>query len=116
MRKLDRTPVRVADIPPFGLRLQPDLKRKLEDAAKASGRSLNAEIASRLEGTFAAEDPYRQELDSLGDSIRLHDQIISDVNEMAWSLLARLEKVEEHCQIEVGEPAPKRSRPKRQDG
>lgn len=114
MRNVDKTPVRVADIPPFGLRLQPDLKRKLEDAAKASGRSLNAEIASRLEGTFATEDPYREELDGLGDSIRLHDQILSDVNEMAWSLLARLEKVEEHCGIEVQDAAPKRHRPKPQ--
>jgi hypothetical protein len=45
---------RVSDIPPFGLRLQPDLKRQLEEKAKAGARSLNAEIVGRLEYTLAA--------------------------------------------------------------
>jgi len=40
---------KVANIVPFGLRMQPDLKRRMEDAAKANGRSLNAEITHRLE-------------------------------------------------------------------
>ncbi len=112
MKKAVNTPTRVADIPPFGLRLQPDLKQKLEDAAKASGRSLNAEIASRLEGTFASADPYRKELADLGHDINLHDQIIGDLNEMAWAMLVRLEKVEQACGIEVDDAAPKRHRPK----
>lgn len=113
MTKTVNTPVRVADIPPFGLRLLPDLKKKLEDAAKANGRSLNAEISSRLEGTFGSDDPYRKELDGLGDGLKIHDQILSDLNEMAWAMLARLEKVEDRCGIEVEDAAPKRSRPKR---
>lgn len=45
---------RVSDIPPFGLRLQPDLKRQLEEKAKEGARSLNAEIVGRLEYTLAA--------------------------------------------------------------
>lgn len=36
-------------IAPFGLRMLPDLKEQLEVAAKASGRSMNAEIVSRLQ-------------------------------------------------------------------
>ncbi|WP_404944331.1 Arc family DNA-binding protein [Rhizobium ruizarguesonis] len=32
--------------------MQPGLKRQIEDAAKASGRSLNSEIIARLEWTF----------------------------------------------------------------
>jgi hypothetical protein len=39
-------------IPPFGLRLPPDLKEKVQAAAKANNRSMNAEIAVRLERTF----------------------------------------------------------------
>ena len=39
-------------IAPFGLRMQPELKESLEDAAKINGRSLNAEIVSRLESSF----------------------------------------------------------------
>ncbi|MCY0147042.1 Arc family DNA-binding protein [Hoeflea sp. G2-23] len=38
----------VASIPPFGLRMQPDLKEKLASAAAANHRSLNAEIVDRL--------------------------------------------------------------------
>ena len=116
MKKMVSTLVRVADIPPFGLRLQPDLKGKLEEAAKASGRSLNAEIASRLEGTFAKDDPYRKELDGLGDGLKIHDQILGDHNDMLWGMLERLEKVEERCGIEVENTAPKRHRPKRKAG
>lgn len=44
-----------AKIPPFGLRLQPDLKAQIEESAKASGRSLNAEIVARLESSFAKD-------------------------------------------------------------
>ena len=40
------------NIAPFGLRMLPELRAKIEEAAKASGRSMNAEIVSRLQGTF----------------------------------------------------------------
>lgn len=39
------------DIVPFGVRLQPDLKKKLE-RAKPKDRSMNAEIIMRLEQSF----------------------------------------------------------------
>lgn len=38
----------------FRIRLNPSLKRKLESIAAAEGRSLNAEIARRLESSIAA--------------------------------------------------------------
>lgn len=40
-------------IAPFGLRMLPDLREKIEEAAKESGRSMNAEIVDRLEKSFA---------------------------------------------------------------
>lgn len=40
------------NINPFGLRLQPDLKARLEEAAATNKRSLNAEITARLEASF----------------------------------------------------------------
>jgi predicted HicB family RNase H-like nuclease len=61
--------LKVANITPFGLRLQPELKRRVEDAAKASGNSLNAEIAVRLEASFAADDA-RQGLDDQVEAMR----------------------------------------------
>lgn len=45
------------DINPFGLRMPPELRQKVEDAAKQSGRSLNAEIVERLEDSFLAPPP-----------------------------------------------------------
>ena len=37
------------DMKPFGLRLLPDLKKKVEERAEKAGRSLNAQIAIELE-------------------------------------------------------------------
>lgn len=39
----------MAAIAPFGLRMQPDLKDRVEKAAKTNNRSMNAEIVYRLE-------------------------------------------------------------------
>ena len=50
--KPDDPEMKVANIVPFGLRLQPELKRRVEEAAKANNRSLNAEISARLERSF----------------------------------------------------------------
>ena len=43
------------NINPFGLRLQPELKARLEEAANENKRSLNAEITARLEESFSAK-------------------------------------------------------------
>lgn len=45
----------VAAIPPFGLRMRPELKRRVEEAARAHNRSLNSEIVVRLEQSFRDE-------------------------------------------------------------
>jgi hypothetical protein len=40
------------DIAPFGVRMPPELKGQIEQAASASGRSLNAEVVYRLQTSF----------------------------------------------------------------
>lgn len=40
---------RIREINPFGLRMQAELKERLDIEAKISGRSLNAEIVYRLQ-------------------------------------------------------------------
>lgn len=52
--KLPNTERKVASIPPFGLRMQPELKQQIEDQAQTNGRSLNAEIIWRLEHSLTA--------------------------------------------------------------
>lgn len=55
------TRLHTANIPPFGLRLQQQLKDTLERAASQAGRSLNSEIVHRLqrsvEASHAEMDP-----------------------------------------------------------
>lgn len=51
-------------IAPLGLRMLPQMRERIEQAARESGRSLNAEILHRLAQTlgedFAAEQPAAQ--------------------------------------------------------
>lgn len=47
-------------IAPFGLRMQPELRAALEEAARENGRSLNAEIAYRLEESLRPSKPAQQ--------------------------------------------------------
>lgn len=46
--------LRISSVPPFGLRMLPDLREKISFAAEQNGRSLNAEIVARLEDSFEA--------------------------------------------------------------
>lgn len=43
---------RVRDINPFGLRMQAELKERLDREAKINGRSLNMEIVERLKASL----------------------------------------------------------------
>lgn len=56
--------IKVSDISPFGLRMQPDLKSALEREARIAGRSMNAEIVNRLQLSIEGQraqptKPYR---------------------------------------------------------
>lgn len=57
------------DVAPFGLRMQPELKKQVEESATANGRSINAEIVTRLKSSFemAASFPFpvQQAIDDL---------------------------------------------------
>lgn len=70
------------NINPFGLRLQPELKARLEAASKHNRRSLNAEISARLEESFAGE-PQRQPLSE-------HDAAIHTLTAMYQETLDRI--------------------------
>lgn len=51
----------MANITPFGLRMQPDLKARIAKAAKDNNRSMNAEIIDRLERSEALMKKHSQE-------------------------------------------------------
>lgn len=54
---MEKTPKPTSSIPPFGVRMQPALKEKLEKAAQANARSLNAEIVARLQESIDGKTP-----------------------------------------------------------
>lgn len=51
-KKSTETRAPTSHIAPFGLRMQPELREKLEESAAKNGRSLNAELIARLESSF----------------------------------------------------------------
>ncbi|WP_440864520.1 Arc family DNA-binding protein [Symbiopectobacterium purcellii] len=50
----------VGNIAPTGIRMPEELKRRLKQAAKDEGRSLNSEVVKRLERSFIEEVPNGQ--------------------------------------------------------
>lgn len=56
-------------MPPYSLRLDPEMRMKLETLAKANGRSLNAEISARLDASLHGGDS-KQAVDGMGDDDR----------------------------------------------
>lgn len=57
------------DIVPFGLRLPPEMKMRIDDAARANLRSINSEIVVRLNASLDESDRPLQEYTD-GDLIR----------------------------------------------
>ncbi|CAB5566762.1 Arc family DNA-binding protein [Providencia rettgeri] len=47
--------MKVRDIAPFGVRMEPSLKEALKKSAKDEGRSLNSEIIQRLIKSLKAD-------------------------------------------------------------
>jgi len=68
--------MRYKDIPPYGLRLQPDLKEKLASIVQEKKRSrdwsLNSEIVERLEESLRARNDLAQFADGelIGELLR----------------------------------------------
>lgn len=78
----------MANIPPFGLRMQPDLKAKVEDAARSNNRSLNAEIIARLEESLDGSEHVWGAINNVAETLekvqKTLERIAPRVDEM-WS-------------------------------
>lgn len=51
--------MKVSNIAPFGVRMPPDLKKRLETSAKKNSRSLNAEVVFWLQKAMDEQDEAR---------------------------------------------------------
>lgn len=58
--------MQIKNIPPFGIRMEPELKNCLQESARANRRSLNGEIVLRLERSIKKE----KALNELGGEIQ----------------------------------------------
>lgn len=95
--KDERKPM--ANIVPFGLRMQPQLKARMEEAAKASNRSLNSEIVARLEDSFKEGNAasLRRELSEKVQQMEALQQVLEaslsgPVDEYIWDNSQQLQK------------------------
>ena len=86
------------DYPQMRIRLSPELREKIEKAAKAASRSMNAEIAHRLELSFDEEGdggietrPLRV-ISGLGSGERDYQQSAEELRQKIDDLLAELKK------------------------
>ena len=75
MANSTNTRAATSHIAPFGVRMQPELKERLEKAAQESGRSLNAEIVSRLQSSLG--DGINSFIPEIRISLDTGDQPIS---------------------------------------
>jgi len=84
-----RKDTRVRDINPFGLRMQAELKERLDREAKINGRSLNMEIVERLRASL--EPPIRTEggykIEQVGSS---YTPEITDIERQLLTIFRRL--------------------------
>ena len=93
--------MKVSHIPPFGVRMPPDLKEKIDMASKQTGRSMNAEIVYRLQKSF--ENPSKQSGSETGSASEDHRISSSDSRKLKGLLSRMLEMVEIADQDEARE-------------
>lgn len=86
------------DITPFALRMPPEMRSKVDLAAKECRRSLNAEILARLEATISIEEmlkhmgattPLHEVGEMLLDLAMERSQAVDDLNQMNLEVHAR---------------------------
>ncbi|WP_457664000.1 Arc family DNA-binding protein [Sinorhizobium medicae] len=72
---------KIGTIAPFGLRMLSPLRARLTAAAQESGRSLNAEIVSRLEASFrqsALEERIERLLEAFEKQQTVIDKLLAE--------------------------------------
>lgn len=94
--------MKVSHIPPFGVRMPQELKVKIEEAAKRSGRSINAEIVYRLQKSIDADEALTEMINkSVYSSNAKSDwgDVIEKINSLKTDL-NNVIKVFSHSKIE----------------
>ena len=61
--------LRMRDLSPTGVRLPPELKKRVAEAAAANNRSISAEIVARVEKSFEVADEWENALENINDAL-----------------------------------------------
>ncbi|HHN1139212.1 Arc family DNA-binding protein [Pseudomonas aeruginosa] len=88
----------IRNINPFGLRMQPALRAKVEEAASQNHRSLNAEIVARLEESFVSDtsmQPVSEHEAAMQVLAQMYQETLDNIYELkSRSKLSPMEQVE----------------------
>lgn len=93
MAKKTETRPATAAINPFGLRMQPELRERIEAAAAQAGRSLNAEIVARLEQGAQSGEEFQEMRNRLRTTEGLLDATSRMLSMTAYYLARCAERV-----------------------
>lgn len=63
-------PMNEKQLPSYPLRMPPEVREQVEAAAKASGRSMNAEIVARLQTSFQRDESEEREFEAWREMAR----------------------------------------------
>ena len=107
----NKYPTRIA---PYGLRMPPELKQRVESSAKANGRTLHAEIITALEYLYPAPTPLDDFKHEIGQAF--HDFFSADTEQESLVAVGDLQmlmgqKLEEAIQGEVQKRLEERQTP-----
>ncbi|WP_081827833.1 Arc family DNA-binding protein [Kozakia baliensis] len=82
--------------PHFKMRLSPELKERIAEAAKKNGRSMNAEVVHRLQNSFEERDFWLSEenrdvaFENLGDDEGMLLSLFRDLDQEDTKMFLRL--------------------------
>jgi len=104
------TDEKVSNVAPFGLRMLPELKDRIAASAAENGRSMNAEIVSRLEESFTRFEVAGVPFDSQGVALLMDEnRMLRDkVEDLALALDAPGEVLRDRDIVKVLEENQKR--------
>lgn len=86
-------------IAPFGLRMLPELRAKVEESAKVNGRSMNAEVVSRIETSYKLESTMDLVLDQAKQIKELRNKVMESnfVIAQAFQVLSGIDDDRDAC-------------------
>lgn len=87
---------------PMLIRFPPgsDLRQRLADSAHANRRTLTAEVINLLEMSLSGVETRLRAQDK---AINIAHDLGSDLNDMVWDLVARVERLESRCGFADGD-------------